>query len=319
MKLKFLSSLLLLCILSNAFSQENIYSSLTIPANLIQNANAVIRFNDVQINLKSSSEMQVLEKRIVTVLNKEGDDAINAYMHYDNNVNIKDLEAIVYNAAGNEIKKIKKIKKKDFKDVSAVDGGTLYSDSRMKYLEYTPIGYPYTIEFNCETITSNTAFIPSFIPLNDYFLSVENSTYKISFPSDQIIRTKHKNFENFHLKLEELDGVIKYEVENIQVIKPEKYAPAFFNIAPKVLVASSQFTLEGVHTQVENWGDFGKWMYHDLIKNTHDLPENTIALVQNLVKDAPNDVEKAKMIYQYVQDKVRYISVQVGIGGWKTV
>ena len=314
MNLKSTLSVLFLIIISTSFAQENLKTSFTIPANLIQNANAVIRSSDVQINLKSSSEMSVLENRIVTILNKEGDDAINAYVHYDNNVKIKDLEVIVYNAAGAQIKKIKK---NDFKDVSAVDGGTLYSDSRVKYLEYTPIAYPYTMEFICETQTSNTAFIQSFRPINEYFLSIEKSTYQISFPNDLTIRTKQKNFESFDLKKEELDGIIKYEVKNIQPIKPEKYAPAFFGIAPKVLVTSNQFTLEGVHTQVENWDDFGKWMYHDLIKSTHDLPANTISMVQELVKDEPNDIAKAKIIYKYVQDKVRYISVQVGIGGWK--
>ena len=58
-------------------------------------------------------------------------------------------------------------------------------------------------------------------------------------------------------------------------------------------------------------------MYNDLIKQTHDLPASTIAYVQNLVKNETNNIDKAKKIYQYVQDKVRYISVQVGIGGWK--
>ena len=314
MNLKYILNILFLLKIVTSYSQENLTTSFTVPEHLIKNANAVIRSNDVQISLKSSSEMSVLEKRIITVYNKEGDDDINAVIYYDNNVKIKVLEAIVYNAAGSQIKKIKK---NDFKDVSAVNGGTLYSDSRVKYLEYTPIGYPYTLEFTCQTVSSNTAFIRSFRPISGYFLSIESSSYQISFPSDLTLRTKEKNFENFDLKKEELEGLIKYKVENIEAIKPEKYAPAFFDMAPKVMVASNQFTLEGVHSQVENWDDFGKWMYHDLIKNTHDLPASTISMIQELVKDEPNDIAKAKIIYQYVQDKVRYISVQVGIGGWK--
>lgn len=314
MNLKFTLNLLFLLIISTTYSQANLLTSFTIPDNLKESANAVVRSNNVQINLNSSSEMHVLEKRIVTVFNKEGDDAINAYVHYDNNVKIKDLEVIVYNNLGTQIKKIKK---NDFKDVSAVDGGTLYSDSRVKYLEYTPIEYPYTIEYTCETLSSNTAFIQSFRPISGYFLSIESSMYQISFPNDIAIRTKEKNFESFNLNKEELNGIINYKVENIPAIKPEKYAPAFFDMAPKVMLVSNKFTLEGVHTQVENWDDFGKWMYHDLIKNTHDLSESTITMIRDLVKDEPNDIEKAKKIYKYVQDKTRYISVQVGIGGWK--
>lgn len=314
MKIKYILSLFFLFLTATILAQENLLTSFTIPKDLNQNANAVIRSSTTNISLKSSSNMSVLERRIVTVLNSEGDDTIKAFVYYDDNVKIKDLEAIVYNDFGTQIKKIKK---NDFKDVAAVSGGTLYSDSRVKFLEYTPIGYPYTIAFTCEVETENTAFIQPFIPLQDYFVSVESSAYTINFPSDLTLRTKEKNFQDFNLVKEEGSDFITFKVENISAMKSEKYAPDFFNMAPKVLVVSNQFTLEGVHTKVENWDDFGRWMYQDLLKSTYDLPESTITMIQNLVKDAPDNIAKAKIIYQYVQDKVRYISVQVGIGGWK--
>lgn len=297
-----------------SFSQENFYTSFSIPDNLKQHANAVVRLDETDIVLESSKKMVVTEKRIVTVLNKEGNDAINAYLHYDDNVNIKTLEVLVYNNFGKEIKKIKE---RDFKDVSAVSGGTLYSDSRVKYLEYTAIKYPYTIELNSEYETGNTAFINSFIPVNEYFLSVENSRYTLSFPEDLVIRKKEKNIEGLKINKDISSTKIHYEIKDIKAIKPEAYSPNFSDIIPKIIFASKQFTLEGASSEVENWEEFGTWMYQDLIKNTHDLSEETIAMVQELVKDEPDTISKAKKIYEYVQNKVRYISVQVGIGGWK--
>ncbi len=314
MIIKKIVSVLILLITLSITSQENLYTSITIPTNLKEKANAVIRSSDVHIVLRSSSEMYITNKKIITVLNKKGDDDVNAYVHYDNNLKIKSLEVLVFDNFGKEIKKIKK---NDFKDVSAVDGGTLYSDSRVKYLDYTPIKYPYTIEFTSEVVNNNTAFIRPFMPVNGYFLSVEKSTYTIEFPEDITIRTKEKNFEILDLEKETLPGKITYKVKNIPAVKPEAYSPGSANMSPKILVASKQFALEGVHTQVENWNDFGKWMYHDLIKDTYDLPAGTVSMIQDLVKDEPDDVAKAKKIYQYVQDKTRYISVQVGIGGWK--
>lgn len=314
MKVKIILYLFILFKTITSFSQVAIYTSLSIPVNLKQNANAIIRSQQVDVVLKSSNDMQVSEKKIITVLNKVGDKNVDAFVHYDNNVKIKELEVLVFDQFGAEIKKIKK---NDFKDVSAVDGGTLYSDSRVKYLEYTPISYPYTIEFNCVTSTSNTAFIRSFIPIDAYFLSVENSSYSISFLSDISIRTKEKNLENLEILKEELQNKTSYRVKNIEAIKPEDYSPSFIDMSPNVLVTSNKFALEGVQTEVEDWMGFGKWMYNDLIKETHDLPVGTVSLIQKLVKDETSDIDKAKKIYQYVQDKVRYISVQVGIGGWK--
>jgi transglutaminase-like putative cysteine protease len=297
-----------------SFSQQNLYTSFSIPDNLKQNANAVVRLNTIDVVLQSSRNMVVTEKRIVTVLNKEGDDAINAYLYYDKNVSISNLEVLVYN---NFAKEIKKIKQKDFKDVSAVDGGTLYSDSRVKYLDYTAINYPYTIEFNSKYTTANTAFIDSFYPVSEYFLSIENSSYTLSFPESLSIRKKEKNIEAFKPKKEESSSKIFYEIKNIEAFKPEEYSPNFLDVVPKVMFASKQFTLEGVSTEVENWDEFGSWMYNDLIKTTHDLSAGTINMVQQLVKNEPDNISKAKKIYEYVQNKVRYISVQVGIGGWK--
>ena len=314
MHFKKITFIFVLFISLQVFSQDHLYTAFTIPAKLSSHANAVVRSNDVQITLNSANEMIVLQQRLVTVLNSEGNDAINAVVYYDNNVKIKTLEVRVYNNLGSQINKFKK---NDFKDVSAVDGGTLYSDSRVKYLEYTPVSYPYTVEFISETVSNNTAFIQPFMPIDDYFLGVQSSTYQITFPTELKLRTLEKNFENYNLIKEESEGVLKFKVENIEALKPENYAPAFFDFAPKVVLASNQFSIEGVQAQVENWNDFGKWMYHDLIKDTHDLPESTIAMIQELVKDEPNAIEKAKKIYKYVQDKTRYISVQVGIGGWK--
>ncbi|MFL1012032.1 DUF3857 domain-containing protein [Flavisericum labens] len=314
MRLLYLPKVLFFFIALQGFTQENLYTSLTIPTPLSQEANAVIRLDDLFINLESSNEMLIRRKRIITVLNKAGNKSVDAYVYYDDNVKIKGLEVKVYNKFGANIKKIRK---KDFKDVSAVDGGTLYTDSRVKFLEYTPTDYPYTIEFICETQTNNTAFIPPFTPVSDYFVSVENSSYDIIFPENINVRKKEKNLEGYDVNKEEMSRELIYQIKNLNSFKPEEYSPSVNDIAPRVLFAAEQFTLEGVAAEVKDWNTFGKWMYHDIIKETHDLPESTIKKVKDLVKNETNDLDKAKRIYQYVQDKVRYISVQVGIGGWK--
>ncbi|MBD0832876.1 DUF3857 domain-containing transglutaminase family protein [Aestuariibaculum sediminum] len=309
----FLFYLVLLCS-SSGFSQEKVYTSKSIPDALTDGANAVVRNDETRIILEDVDEMLVSQKRIVTVLNKSGNKTLDAMVHYDDNVKIKHLEAVVYNKFGVIIKKIKE---KTFLDVSAVPGGTLYSDSRVKYLNYSPSDYPYTIEFTVEYRTSNTAFIPSFLPVNHYHLSVERSSYTVSSPENIEIRKKEKRLSGIDLEKKEDVGVLSYIVKNIPAVKPEEFCPTFVELVPRVLIAAKQFSLEGVNAEVENWEGFGKWMYNDLLLDTADLSESTIAEVRALVENETTAIEKARKIYQYVQDKVRYISVQVGIGGWK--
>ncbi|WP_189702470.1 DUF3857 domain-containing protein [Subsaximicrobium wynnwilliamsii] len=288
--------------------------SFSIPSELKQNANAVIRLNEVKVNLRASDEMIINVKRIITVLNKNGDRHVDAFVHYDDDLEINDLEVLIYDAFGKEINKIKT---RDFNDVSAVDGGTLYGDSRVKYLEYTAITYPYTVELTYETETKNTAFIPWFYPLADYHLSVEKSTYSLSNPSQLAIRYKILNAEAHAFTEHHEDASYNFSVEHIEAIRPEDHSPLLADLVPKIMFATKTFNLKGVAGSVENWSDFGKWMYKDLLDGTHELPEKTILEVNALIENVTDPIEKAKKVYEYVQNKTRYISVQVGIGGWK--
>ena len=312
---KFIGILFLFTSVS-VFSQGNFYTSLTIPENLIENANAAIRSQDVVVTLNSPKSMSVVVKRIITVLNKRGNDDVNAYVHYDNNVKIKDLNVLVFDDFGQEIKKIKK---NDFEDVSAVDGGTLYSDSRVKYLGYTPINYPYTIEFTYEIFTTNTAFIDSFAPLENYYVSVENSSYTLNYAEGISIRKKEKNFNDINLIKEEILGMQIYKVSGLEAMKPESHSPSFRNMAPVIFFAASEFNYEGVMAKADDWKSMGKWFNDNLLNGRSNVSETTKQHILESVKGIDSPFEKAKIVYQFVQDNTRYISVQVGIGGMQPI
>lgn len=315
LKIKMVFYLFLIGVSSNSFAQPHTnYNTLVIPTALKKNANAIVRLSDVTVNIQANNKMSVTVKRVVTVLNKNGGKHINAYVYYEDGEKIEKLQALVFDQFGN---KIAKIRKKDFKDVSAVSGGTLYSDSRLKYLEYTPITYPYTVELTYQKNTGNTAFIPYFYPLNAYYLSVEKAKYSLLNPTQIPIRFKEANFKDLEVKTNNSAFNFYYEFSNLDAIKPENSSPLLSELVPKVMFAATNFTLEGATAKVENWNDFGKWMYNDLISDTQNLPQRTVLEIKDLVKDETTDVGKAKKIYEYVQAKTRYISVQVGIGGWK--
>ncbi|RIA10651.1 transglutaminase superfamily protein [Flavobacteriaceae bacterium MAR_2010_72] len=290
---------------------EDFFKVNTIPLELKANANAVIRYSAVDIEIKAYNKMLYTENRIVTILNKEGDVDHGAVFGYDDNTNIKKLEVKVYDAFGGDIKRIKK---NDFMDVSAVDGGTLYSDSRVKYLNYTPINYPYTIHLEAEIEYTSTAFIPGWLPLEGFYASTQNSYYKITNSSGINLKVKTTNFDKYNI---EKHSDYYYSSKNLISIKPEAYSPEFRTYGPSLKAALTEFNMEGVKGVNNTWEDFGKWMHDKLLVGTEEIPESVKAEVRALTANLDNDLEKAKRIYNYVQEKTRYISVQVGIGGWK--
>ncbi len=298
-------------------AQEITYQSLLLNKSLTDNANAIVRKDEFSVNLHSHREMTVKQKRVVTVLNKGGNSLVNAYLFYDKNVTIKSLEARVFDMGGIEIGKIKR---KEFKDVSAVDGGTLYSDSRVLYLEYTPVKYPYTIELVYEYKTLNTAFIPFWNPLDAHNLSVEQSSFTITDEVGLAIRTKELNLEGFTgIEKSSSGNTISYSAKNLPASKKEDYSPPLYEFAPRVLFASSKFNLEGVDGVASDWLTMGKWQYDKLLTNKDILPPLIQSQMLQKVAGITDPIEKAKIVYKYVQENTRYISVQVGIGGWMPI
>jgi transglutaminase-like putative cysteine protease len=290
-------------------AQQINYSFSAIPDSLKEHANSVVRLNQIDIVISSRKLYTRKLTRVITILNEYGLKNIDAIEHD----NIKDLEATIYDAYGTVIKKIKQ---KEFKEVS-VSSGFEISDDKAIYLDYTPTLYPFTIEYKSEIESVNTAFIPTWYIVNNWFESVQKSIITISYISDLGFKYKECNFENKRIKKIEKPNFISFTTENISAIKPEEYAPDFSKLIPNVLFGLEKFSLEGLEGSAKNWEDFSSWRYNQLLVGTDELTPETQNKIKTLVGDEKDPIKKAKIVYQYVQDKVRYVSIQLGIGGWK--
>ena len=304
----------ILCFVTQTlFSQSNILSASTIPTELRTNANAVIRKSIKTITIEAIDKMHIKQMQIVTVLNAQGNDVLDTYLRYDDDVKINHLSFEIFDGFG---KKIKSFSKSKFIDASAVESVTMYSDDRVKYIDYTPTTYPYTAIFESEYKTASTGFIPTWYPIESYGVAVQHSEYLIYNPNDIDIKVKEKHFKNYPIK-NVSSKKIHYLMENQPAIHYENLSPSLIDSMPSLLVALNNFTLKGVKGNAHNWKVFGKWMNEKLLSDKIMLNEGTINKAKALVKGVNNDIEKAKILYQYMQDKTRYISVQIGIGGWE--
>ncbi len=297
------------------FSQtQKDFSALGVDSALSEGADSVLRYEDVTLDFTDDGKLKTTIDRIVTVYNKTGLRDVRAIVYYDNNSKVTEIEAVIYDLLGQEREKIKK---RDFKDYSAVDGGTLYADNRVMVLEYTPTRYPFTIRFTSESISETTAFVRPWMPVSSYDSGTEFSSFTILHNPEAELHVKQTNFEGYGIEVAEEPGKTVWTARNIAPVTYEYKSPSFEKRFPRVKAFFDTFYLQGVPGVAGTWEAFGKWMYEDLIKDTQELDPSVIAEVQNLVKDLPDDEAKVRAVYQYLQDKVRYISVQVEIGGWK--
>ncbi|WP_291048016.1 MULTISPECIES: DUF3857 domain-containing protein [unclassified Empedobacter] len=305
-------TLLFSTFLISSFSFAQNYAVDQIPADLIKDAYAVVRKNEEKIELLKVDELKYTEDVVVTVLSKAGDNYVGAQANYDANTKIDLFEATLYDANGKEIKKFKT---KDFGDQSYVTGGQMYTDDRIKYLNYTPTNYPYTIHYKIVTTNKNTLWIPRWSPIRAANLSIEKSSYQFVNKTSSTIRLKEDNFKDFDIAKTGDNNNLSYSLNNVLAFNEEDQMVGSQKIFPRAILASNQINIDGVKGNFDNWNDYGKWTFDNLIRTKLDFTPAQKSTFQNMVKDAKSDEEKVQILYKHLQNKVRYIGVQLGIGG----
>ncbi|MAP79888.1 MAG: DUF3857 domain-containing protein [Aequorivita sp.] len=294
-------------------SSQNNYSIASIPQELTKYSNSVLLDEAVFMDISSSGKNIVKTHRVIAVLNKLGDNDPRLYATYDLNSKVKSIEAKVYNALGQELEHFKK---RDFTDVSRT-GISIYSDDRIMHLNYTPTTYPYIVVFTSEVVSGDTAFLRPWRPLKGYAESAQKSVMKIKFDSSNKPNYDPQNIDGFNISISETEDELTFTATNLSAIRYEEHSPARSKILPTVYLALDNFTLKGTAGRGKDWSEFGSWVANTLLADVNNLPEGTIKKVRSLVANETTNEDKARLIYQYVQDKVRYISIQIGIGGWK--
>ncbi len=312
LKFKILSLFALLC-LGTTRSQAQQYAAASIPDSLKADANAVLRYDYMHFEILSAKKTKTTVKYVITLLNDKTREN-ELVFSYDQYSEITKLAAKVYDAKG---ELVKEYGIKDFKDVAAFDGVSLYNDSRLKRLEINHRYYPYTIEYEYEKEDNGTMSYPSFT-FGRFFRGHELSMMVLSIPEEMSFRSKLKNIE-LEPTVSTNRGVKKYTwlAKNIPAFKRERYMPVGDEVLPILILAPDELHVERYKGKTNNWAAFGKFMY-DLNEGRDEISSKLSGKIKTLTAGAKTDREKIKILYKYLQENNRYVSVQLGIGGWQT-
>jgi hypothetical protein len=278
-------------------------------------ANAVIRFSNTTVDMRSPDNVIISTTRAITVFNKSGDLYAQLVLFYDKNTSIKSVKGEVYDEFGRQNAKFSL---SNFKDESAVSSFSLFEDSRVKYYIPQVNSYPYTVVYHYETRQKQNLIIPTWKPIPGFDISLEKANYQfICKPSDEVRTWTSMYPEKAIEVVTDKQKSLSWGLTNVKAVKYENYAPNPDTYLTSVKVAPKNFTYYGFKGTYADWEDLGKLSYDYLLKDKRVLPQETIDRIKSLIKDLPNDKAKAKKLYEYMQQKTRYISVQIGIGGFQ--
>jgi hypothetical protein len=294
------------------------YPVAAMPPALRENAHAVIRMYEHTFTVKSARQAVNTLRFAVTVLDEQGDDYATDVVNYDRFTTVNYLRGTAYDANG---KVLRTLRSADIQDVSLSSGVNLSDDSRARVARLQQGSYPYTVEFEEEFITSNTLFYPVWRPLLNTHLGVEQSRFQVLMPATlPALRYRELNLpagvQTRHQTMGD-QTVHEWSVANLPALELEAYSLPARELLPAVYTAPSQFEVQGHAGDLSTWAGLGKWEYQ-LNEGRNVLPEAVTARMKELAQRVPDVRERTRQVYEFLQGSTRYISVQLGIGGWQS-
>ena len=305
--------MLLLGICHTQAQQE--YAVAHIKDHLKSRSDAVVRHETIVADMQAPTKVRYQVKQVVTVFNQGGESKARLVVYYDKNTAIKRITGRVFDAHGFQIGKFNQ---RNFRDESAVNSFSLYEDSRVKHFLPAVTTYPYTVEYEYELELKQNLIIPDWRPDAYRNVAVEHSQYTFVCADLEAVRVKSTNYNGQPL-LGDLNGrkTITWQVVDIPAQRYEPYSPNPETYQTVVKIAPTAFVYYNHKGRYADWQDLGQWMHDALLVDGQTLPAGTVQEVRALVADMGSDKEKAKALYAYMQRKTRYVSVQIGIGGFK--
>lgn len=297
------------------FVSAQINQYLNYDSKLTENANSIVLNETFQIEIKANDEVNYTTRKSILFLNELGYETNEFSEHYDKFNKVKSCKATIYNALG---KVINVIKKSEFKDNSLVDGVSIFSDNRILFLEYTPIQYPFIIEYESEIESSNGAILKPWYPLANSNQSVLFSELIVKNETTNNLNFSEINFSFIPIEKENTTNGVRYYCKNIAAFKEEQLAN-YSNELPYLRILQLSAAVEGNKFNLESWKSFGIDYYTNFLKDNSSISEQTKNKINAMFTSSDTKIEKIKKVYKYIQDNTRYVSVQVGVGGWKPI
>lgn len=295
----------------NAQSLVNKYDASSIVDSLLKNANSITREKEVKFIVKDIDRAVLQVHSIVTVLNELGEEKLNFAAYSSKFQHLEDAEIKVYGSNG---KKLNTYSKKEMKNFAYGDG--LVEDGKATYFSVSAASFPLTVE------QTYTIKYDGILEYPDEYIQGSNEAVEHFMFSAEVPRELGLRYRVLNSSLiPKMGGDAKtisytWEANNLPAIKRDKHSGPVERFYPNIVIAPNKFKLGGFEGDMSTWKNFGMWSYK-LIGDGNQLSEKSRQVILDLIQNQKSDRDKASTIYQYLQENMRYVSIQLGIGGWR--
>ncbi|MFB6457362.1 DUF3857 domain-containing protein [Chitinophaga sp. Hz27] len=300
-----------------ALAGEPLYPVTGIPAELKKNAHSIMRLSETTNRIISTKEIRTTVHTVVTVLDEEGEKHAALVLSYDKLREIRNISGARYNLLGIQDAKLKQ---SEVKDYAGTGDESLITDNRYKFFTFgSSTIFPYTVEYEVEYRYNSAYYLGDWIPQKFESQAIEKAVLNVISPQGIAIHYKTLNANQEPVIADAKEGKsYSWTLSGIPAAKSEQYAIPLRERTQGILLSPGEFDYGGFHGTSNSWKELGNFFY-SINAGRDALPANVKAKVHEIADPLPTREEKIKALYKYLQKNFRYISIQLGIGGFQTI
>jgi transglutaminase-like putative cysteine protease len=289
------------------------YAAVLISSEIRSKADIVVRSESIKIEFKGDGSYKLYRKYAITILSEKAAADASCLVYYDPFSTVQYMDGYLYDSIGKQITSLKKKEIRDYGNFT----DSFEDDNRVKTHHFNYTIYPYTVEYEYEISYKCTFNIDSWYPQLKEGVAVEKSDLELKVPQDFKIKYRAINLPTKPDSTYDGQGyTLHWYISNMPAYKNELGQPERKSLIPHLLIAPVYFKYSSYNGELTSWKTFGNFFY-TLFRDRQTLPTPVLSKVEEIKKKYSDNHAIVCELYKYLQENTRYISIQLGIGGFQ--
>jgi hypothetical protein len=271
---------------------------------------AVELYSEASITVLPNGKIKRLERKAYKILRPDGAKLGQlTFVFAEGHSRVTDVHAWCIPVNGKDYA----VKERDslVAGMTGVPNGILASDVRVLALQ-VPAASPGNI-IGYEVEMEETPDAPADLWIFQGTLPVRETHYSLQLPSGWSYKATWLN----HAEESPLitgANQWRWTLENLAAVRVERHMPPLVGVAGSMYI--TLLAPPGHRRSMETWSDIGAW-YADLARGRHDPSPQLKQRVAELTAATPTLLAKIQALAAFVQDDIRYVAIELGIGGYQ--
>jgi hypothetical protein len=275
-----------------------------------EKTDAVLLYSETNVTVISTDKIRTQVREAYKILRPEGRDHGTVWVFLNSHKKIKSLHGWCIPAQGADYE----VKDKDAMEVSPpmIAGIELVQDVKARLLHIPApdpgnvVGYEYEVE-EAPFFLQDTWSFQSSVP-------VRESHYSLQLPSGWELKASWMNHVEL-LPVKVGNNQWQWTVSDVKELRREAEMPPFRGVSGQMIV--SFFPAGGPALNgFADWNTMGKW-YWNLTSDRLEASSQIKQQVATTTASATTPLQKMQAIAGLIQREVRYVAIELGIGGWQ--